>query len=285
MYDIAVIGGGPAGYSAAATARQRDKSVCVIRPADNQSNLLKAELVNNYIGLPAQNGRDLLMAFEGHARTMNAHIMEGVVKQIFANGPSFMISLGADFVEAKAVILATGVKQPRLLEGEEALVGRGVSYCGTCDGMLYKGKTIAVVAQSAEAIHETGYLAGLAESVLLFKGGIEFDALPDTVQIVPDKPSKIIGADRAEGIEANGHFFPADGIFIFRDVTAYTALIPGLALNGSFIQTDARMQTNIPGLFAAGDCTGGPLQVAKAVGEGNTAALYAIQNSEGSDLS
>ena len=277
-YDIAVIGGGPAGYSAAVTARQRDKTVCVIRPTDNQSNLLKAELVNNYVGLPGQKGHDVLMAFENHAQTMGAHIIDGIAKQIFQNDPSFMISLGADFIEAKAVILATGVKQPRLLEGEDALVGRGVSYCGTCDGMLYKGKTVAVVAQSAEAVHETAYLAGLAESVLLFKGTIEFDFLPSNVQIISDKPSKINGIDRAESIETNGRLFPVDGIFIFRDVTAYASLIPGLALNGSFVQVDNQMQTNIPGLFAAGDCTGGPLQIAKAVGQGTVAALSAIQN-------
>ena len=137
MIDIAVIGAGPAGYSAAITARKRDQSVVVI--GQNTGWLARAEHVANYPGLPDISGRDLLSAMADQARALGAELRPGVVHQVIAMGDSFALSLGADFIEARRVILCTGAKQPKLLPGENELLGRGVSYCGTCDGMLYRG--------------------------------------------------------------------------------------------------------------------------------------------------
>ena len=159
MIDIAVIGAGPAGYSAAITARKRDQSVVVI--GQNTGWLARAEHVANYPGLPDISGRDLLSAMANQAQALGAELRPGVVHQVIAMGDSFALSLGADFIEARRVILCTGARQPKLLPGENELLGRGVSYCGTCDGMLYRGRRVAVIAQGPEAVSEANFLAGL----------------------------------------------------------------------------------------------------------------------------
>ena len=158
MIDIAVIGAGPAGYSAAITARKRDQSVVVI--GQNTGWLARAEHVANYPGLPDISGRDLLSAMANQAQALGAELRPGVVHQVIAMGDSFALSLGADFIEARRVILCTGARQPKLLPGENELLGRGVSYCGTCDGMLYRGGRVAVIAQGPEAVSEANFLAG-----------------------------------------------------------------------------------------------------------------------------
>lgn len=273
MLDIAVIGAGPAGYSAAINARKREKSVVVI--GQNTGWLSRAESIENYPGLPGVSGAELLSRMAKQAQDMGAALRPGVVHQVVPMGESFALSLGADFLEARCIILCTGAKQPRLLPGEEALLGRGVSYCGTCDGMLYRGKNVAVVAQGPEAVQEANFLAGLCASVTYF--GQTDEALDTRVIVRGEKPEAILGETRATGLRAGGEELPFDGVFIFREAMALSALIPGLEMDGAFIRVDRQMRTNLPGVYAAGDCTGLPLQVAKAVGEGCTAALAAAQ--------
>lgn len=273
MFDIAVIGAGPAGYSAAINARKREKSVVVI--GQNTGWLTKAESIENYPGMPAVSGQAMLSVMQKQAQDMGAELRPGVVHQIIAMGESFAMSLGADFVEAKRIILCTGAKQPRLLPGEEKLLGRGVSYCGTCDGMLYRGKHVAVIAQGPEAVHEANFLASLCASVTYF--GKPDSELSESVVVRGEKVEAILGEMRAEGLIAGGEDMPFDGVFIFREAMALSSLIPGLEMDGAFIRVNRQMRTSIPGLYAAGDCTGLPLQVAKAVGEGCIAALAAAQ--------
>lgn len=273
MLDIAVIGAGPAGYSAAINARKREKSVVVI--GQNTGWLSRAESIENYPGLPGVSGAELLSRMAKQAQDMGAALRPGVVHQVVPMGESFALSLGADFLEARRIILCTGAKQPRLLPGEEALLGRGVSYCGTCDGMLYRGKHVAVVAQGPEAVQEANFLAGLCASVTYF--GQADEALDARVAVRGQKPEAILGESRTTGLRAGGEELPFDGVFIFREAMALSALIPGLEMDGAFIRVDRQMRTNLPGVYAAGDCTGLPLQVAKAVGEGCTAALAAAQ--------
>ena len=271
MIDIAVIGAGPAGYSAAITARKRDQSVVVI--GQNTGWLSRAEHVANYPGLPDISGRDLLSAMANQARALGAELRPGVVHQVIAMGDSFALSLGADFIEARRVILCTGAKQPKLLPGENELLGRGVSYCGTCDGMLYRGRRVAVIAQGPEAVSEANFLAGLCREVVYF--GKQEDALDPRIVVSGQKPEAILGEASVSGLRAGGEDLPFDGVFIFREAAALSALLPGLEMDGAFIRVDRRMRTNLPGVFAAGDCTGLPLQVAKAVGEGCVAAISA----------
>ena len=273
MFDIAVIGAGPAGYSAAVNARKRDKSVVVI--GQNTGWLTRAEKVSNYPGLPEVSGQALLDAMSAQAEAMGAELRTGIVHQALKMGDSFALSLGADFVEARKLILCMGAKQPRLLPGEAELLGRGVSYCGTCDGMLYRGKRVAVIAQGPEARSEANFLAGLCERVVWF--GAPQEGLDPRIEVRGEKPEAILGDERARALKAGGEEMPFDGVFIFREAMALSALLPGLEMDGAFIRVDRQMRTSVPGVFAAGDCTGLPLQVAKAVGEGCIAALAAAQ--------
>ena len=273
MYDIAVIGAGPAGYSAAINARKREKSVIVL--GQNTGWLSRAESIENYPGMPGVSGQQMLSVMADQAKAMGAELRGGVVHQVINMGESFALSLGADFVEAKKVILATGAKQPRLLPGEERLLGRGVSYCGTCDGMLYRGRNVAVIGEGAEAVSEANFLMSLCQSVTYF--GKADDALDARIQVRQEKVSEIIGDMRAQGLVVGGEEMPFDGVFIFREAMALSSLMPGLEMDGAFIRVDRQMRTSLPGVFAAGDCTGLPLQVAKAVGEGCIAALCACQ--------
>ena len=271
MFDIAVIGAGPAGYSAAINARKRDKSVVVI--GQHTGWLSRAEKIENYPGMPNASGKEMLETMRAQAIALGADTRPGVVHQVIDMGESFGLSLGADFVEARKVILCTGAKQPKLLPGEEEVLGRGVSYCGTCDGMLYRGKRVAVIAQAHEAVSEANFLAGLCESVTFF--GKPDEALDARVIVSDEKVEAIFGSLRAEGVRAGGKEISFDGVFIFREAMALSALIGGIETDGAFIRVDRQMRTSLPGVFAAGDCTGLPLQVAKAVGEGCIAALAA----------
>ena len=273
MFDIAVVGAGPAGYSAAINARKRDKSVTVI--GQNTGWLTRAASIDNYPGLPSVSGQELLERMQTQARDLGAVLQGGVVHQILPMGERFALSLGADFVEARKVILCTGARQPRLLPGEEALLGRGVSYCGTCDAMLYRGRRVAVIAQGPESVSEANLLSRLCEQVTYF--GQPDAALDPRIVIREQTPEAILGTTQATGLVAGGEELSFDGVFIFRETMALSSLIPGLKMDGAFIRVDRRMRTSLPGVYAAGDCTGLPLQVAKAVGEGCTAALFAAQ--------
>ena len=273
MYDITVIGAGPAGYSAAINTRKREKSVIVL--GQNTGWLSRAESIENYPGMPGVSGQQMLSVMADQAKAMGAELRAGVVHQVINMGESFALSLGADFIEAKKVILATGARQPRLLPGEERLLGRGVSYCGTCDGMLYRGRNVAVIGEGAEAVSEANFLMSLCQSVTYF--GKADDALDARIQVRQERVSEIIGDMRASGLVAGGEETPFDGVFIFREAMALSSLMPGLEMDGAFIRVDRQMRTSLPGVFAAGDCTGLPLQVAKAVGEGCIAALCACQ--------
>lgn len=271
MFDIAIIGAGPAGYSAAINARKREKSVVVI--GQHTGWLSRAESITNYAGLPEVSGPELLTRMRAHAEAMGAELRGGVVHQVIPMGDSFALSLGADFAEAKKLILCTGAKQPKLMENEEKLLGRGVSYCGTCDAMLYRGKNVAVIARGPEAVSEANFLMSVCASVTFF--GEADERLDERISIRSEKPERILGETRAEGLEIDGAAEAYDGVFIFREAMALSSLMPGVEMDGAFIRVDRSMKTSMPGVFAAGDCTGLPLQVAKAVGEGCVAALTA----------
>ncbi len=273
LFDIAVIGAGPAGYSAAINAGKREKSVIVI--GQNTGWLMRAERIDNYPGMPGVSGQAMLDAMRAQAQALGAELKGGVVHQVIPMGETFALSLGADFVEAKKLILCTGAKQPKLLPGEERLLGRGVSYCGTCDGMLYRGKNVAVIGEGAEAVGEANFLMSLCASIAYF--GKPDEALDSRIAVRTEKPEEILGEMRVSGLLAGGKELPFDGVFIFREAMALSSLLPGLETDGAFIRVDRQMRTNLPGVFAAGDCTGLPLQVAKAVGEGCIAALAAAQ--------
>ena len=158
MADIAVIGGGPAGLSAAIHGRARNKSVLVVSNPSSENPLYRAERVENYAGLPGRSGAELLLALEDHARAAGAQLRTGRVTTVMPTGGRFFLNIGSEVEEAGAVVLAIGARRGEKLPGETRLLGRGVSWCATCDGMLYRGRPVAVIGLSHDAPAEANFL-------------------------------------------------------------------------------------------------------------------------------
>jgi thioredoxin reductase (NADPH) len=259
MEDIIIVGSGPAGLSAAITGRMRGKSVAVISNSRADSGLWKAAEIGNYPGLPGISGAELSDKLFSHAQSMGAALLTGRVTTILNMGKEISVGYGAEFISGKCLILATGIVQASVFPGETALLGSGVSYCATCDGMLYRGKKVCVVCLSPDAEEEADFLASIGCEVTRLK----------TKNIV------VNGEGKVSSITADGITIPCDGVFILRQTIAPGTLLPGLETEKGHIKVDKSMKTNIPGVFAAGDCTGTPYQVAKAAGEGQIAVLSA----------
>ena len=276
MVDIAIVGKGPAGWSCAITARMRGLSATVIAPKNDTGWLRSAERIDNYPGMPQVSGKDMLEAFREQALGMGAEEQHGLVRQIMPMGGHFMLLVENDVMEAGAVVLAMGAARPKLLPGEEEHLGRGVSYCATCDGMFYRGKKIAVLSSSLQGVEESAFLAGLVSGLDYYMlKPHNTGELPAPAVLTEGKPQSISRDENGLVLitdQGDRHY---DGIFIFRAAMPLGMLLSDLKTEGSFIPVDREMKTNIPGIFAAGDCTGQPLQIAKAVGEGNIAAISA----------
>ena len=260
MYDLAIVGGGPAGLAAAIHGRARDKSVLVVSNEPLASPLCKAERVDNYPGMPRTSGRAIVETMLEQARDLGVEVRLGRVLNILSMGDTSYLGIGSDMEQARAVILATGVVRTAKLPGEAELLGRGVSYCATCDGILYRGKPIVVAGNAPNFREEVEFLQGIGCQVTeVGLGGL-----------------KILGENQVEAVESKGERIPCAGVFLLRTAVAPTDLLPGLALEDGHISVDRYMRTNVKGIYAAGDCTGAPLQIAKAVGEGQMAAHTAV---------
>ena len=188
-----------------------------------------------------------------------------------------VITQEGGYFEGKTVILACGVETVKTIEGETEFAGKGVSYCATCDGFLYKDKTIFVLCASPRLEHEIQHLSGFADTVYLFnayKGG---EALPKNVTLLKKMPRKIVGDKRVTGVQFDDETINVDGVFILKESSAISTLHAEIEMQDNHVVVDRNMQTNVQGIFAAGDCTGRPYQYAKAVGEGNVAAHAVTQ--------
>ena len=276
MYDIAVIGSGPAGLSAAVQARARNRSVLVVGGDDRDNPLYKTPRIDNYLGFPQVSGKELLERFRAHADGMGVARKEGRVLNIMPMNDTFYLSIGSEMEQARAIILATGVVWANKYPGEAEYLGRGVSYCATCDGMLYRGKEVIVVGKAADAPQEANYLQELGCKVT-FVSDKAPDSLRPDIPFVKAPKVEITGGAKVEALRAGSTTIPCEGVFILRPSVAPADLLPGLALDNGYIQVDRNMTTSVPGVFAAGDCAGLPLQVSKAVGEGLVAGLRAAE--------
>ncbi|MDT3844955.1 MAG: FAD-dependent oxidoreductase [Bacillota bacterium] len=261
MYDVIVIGAGPAGLSAAVNVRQRGGSVLVIGTAQDNNPLYKAERIDNYLGLPGLSGKEMLEVFTEHAKKMGVEFVENRVLSAMNMGKTWMVGAGSEVYEAYAVVLGGGIVRGQAYPGEKEHLGRGVSYCATCDGMLYKGKKTAVIVYGDADKKEADFLSGIGCEVTLLEK-------PKNVEIQD--------ADNGVRLMADGEQYEVSCVFILRPSIAPNDLFPALELDGNFIRVDRFMKTNIDGLWAAGDCTGTPLQVSKAVGEGLIAGQAAM---------
>lgn len=261
-YDVAIIGGGIAGVSAALTCINRGKTVAVIANGAETSSLYKAELINNYPGIAAVSGKELSETLFRQLESSGAELIRGRALSVTPLGDSFGVAIGSEFTSCDAVIIAAGITREKLYPGEGEFLGRGVSYCATCDGMLYRGKTVALIGAGEEAGHDADFLESIGCTVLRFEKNGKYE---------------IRGGLKADTLVYDGEEYRVDGVFIIKDTVSVTKLVPGLDYADGAIVTDRQMRTNVPGVFAAGDCVGKPYQLAKAAGEGNIAALSACE--------
>ena len=260
LYDIIVIGGGAAAASAVLTAKNRGKSVAVVMNGEETSSLYKAEMITNYPGLQPMSGRELAALFRRQIEERADDVIRGRALSVMPMDEVFGVAVGNDYVSGHALILAVGITRENLYPGEGEYLGRGVSYCATCDGMLYRGKTVAVIGGGKEAAEDADFLESIGCRVIRLRQNGKYE---------------IRGAMKAELVVFRGEEIPVDGVFILKDTVSVTRLVPGLIYRDGGIVTERDMSTSVPGVFAAGDCTGKPYQLAKAAGEGNIAALSA----------
>ena len=278
MYDLLIIGGGPAAWSCAMTARSRSLSTLVVTTGMKESGLSKADKILNYPGVPSVSGSALLASFRQQALDMGAEEKTANARQVMAMGDSFMVLAANDILECKALVLALGASRPKLLPGEEELLGSGVSWCGTCDGIFYRGKDVAVVSAWEGGIEEAEFLSGLCSSVDYYVLRAHEHTLPEKVQEVAGRPQSLKRDGSRIVLTTDQGEKTYDGVFLFRPSLAPTTLLPDLETENGSIRVDRRMQTNLPMVYACGDCTGRPLQIAKATGEGNVAAISAAED-------
>lgn len=272
VYDVAIIGTGPAGLAAALTLKLHNKEIIWFGSAELSDKVGKSEKIANYPGVPMVSGADLNAAFAAQAKEMGLEPKEARVTNIADMGGKFMVLADNEMYEARALLLATGTATAKGMEGEAEMLGRGVSYCATCDGFLYKGKTVAVYCTDERMAHDIKYLEEICGKVYIYTN-FGYEPAAETSEVLASPLKKLSGAFKCDTAELfDGTTLAVDGVFILRPAIAPSTLFPGLETDGAHIKTGRSQETNYKGCFAAGDCTGRPYQIAKAVGEGNVAA-------------
>ncbi len=284
MAKVLIIGSGPAGVSAALYAVRSGAEVLVVSAGSGM--LAKAGIIQNYYGFSTPpTGQELEQAGIEGARKLGVHFVQDEI--VWLGMKENLDGFAAEGAsgqryEAAAMILAAGSKRntPNI-SGIEEFDGRGVSYCAICDAFFYRGKIAAVLGAGEYALHEIEALRPHAARLLLFTNGeaasVDF---PADVEIYTQKLAAVEGNQRVQAVRlADGSKIAVQGIFIAYGSAGSSdfARKAGAVIDGKNIVVDETMATNIPGLFAAGDCTGGLLQVAKAVYQGAAAGLSAVQ--------
>lgn len=278
-YDIAIIGTGPAGISAAITAKLRNKNIILFGNKDLSDKINKAHSIKNYTGLPNVTGEELATALKNHLNDLDIEITEKRVNAVYSMGEYFALQVGKEMIESKSLIIATGITASKTLENEDEFLGRGVSYCATCDAHFCKGKDVAVIAYTKEAEEDALFLSEVCSSIKYFPlydiSNEIFDKYGN-IQIIKDKPIGFAGNMKAEKIICENSSYDAFSTFVVRNNISADKLVPGLKTDGTHIIVDLQMETNIKGLFACGDIAGKPYQYIKSAGQGNIAALSAV---------
>lgn len=281
MAKIIIIGSGPAGISAALYTVRAGVETTIL--SKGSGALQKTEKIENYYGFAQPvTGPELAAAGIAQAKRLGAKFVEAEVVGL-SYEEDYVVETTAGTYHADGVIIATGSprKTPRIA-GVAELEGRGVSYCAVCDAFFYRGKNVVVLGNGEYALHEAAALQPVAGSVTVLTDGADAAAaFPAEVEVNTAKIAKIEGEERVSGVLfEDGARLAADGVFVAYGVAGSAELARkiGAETEGSRIVVDANCATALPGLYAAGDCTGGLLQIAKAVYEGAKAGTELIKH-------
>ena len=208
---------------------------------------------------------------------MGISITEERIDAIYSMGEYFSLMVAEKMYEAKSIIVATGVEYVKPVKGEEEFLGKGVGYCATCDAQLYKDRVVTIIGHNKHAEEEANYVSELASKtyyVPMYKGNYE---LNDNISVIQDKLKEIVGDEKVKEVVFEKQRIQTDGVFLLKDSISPSQLVPGLEMDNEHIKVDRKMETNIKNCYAAGDCTGKPYQYMKAAGEGQVAALSAVE--------
>lgn len=281
MYDVIIIGAGPAGISASLYVKRANLKTLVLY--SNKSSLEKTKVIENYYGFENEvEGCKLYFSGINQAKRIGVEVKQEEVTKVINENNIFNVTTSENKYLSKAVILATGNKRnTSKIDGIDKFEGKGISYCAICDGFFYKNKSVCVLGNSKYAISEISDLINIVKDITILTNGKETPKIRDkNIKIETKKIRQIIGKEKVESIEfEDGSKINTDGIFIAQGVAGSTEFAKKL---GAFIKKDTivvneKMETNIKGLYACGDCTGGLLQISKAVYEGTIAGLQAIK--------
>ena len=281
IYDVIIIGAGPAGISASLYTKRANLKTLVLYK--DESSLQKADKIENYYGFKEGiSGKELYQDGIKQAQNLGVETKKEEVTKIETTPDGFMVKTSKLEYISKVVILATGNKKNKpKITGIERFEGKGISYCAICDGYFYRNRSVAVLGSGDYAISETNDLINIAKNITILTNGKkapEFRA--DNVKIDTREIKEISGEDKVKQIEfKDGTKLDINGIFIAQGVAGSTEFAKklGALINKDKIVVNEKMETSIKGLYACGDCTGGLLQIAKAVHEGAIAGLQAIK--------
>lgn len=279
MYDIIIVGAGPAGISAGLYARRANKNVLIIY--SGESNLEKAEKIDNYYGfVNGISGKDLYENGIRQVENLGVEVKKEEVLNIEMALDGFAVKTIDNVYESSVCIIATGNKKLRPnIKGIVELEGKGVSYCAICDGFFYRNKNVVVIGNGKYAVSEAKDLENIVQNVKILTDGKEMEA-DTTFDVDTRKISQIIGEDRVEAIKfEDGDTIDVNGVFIALGEAGGSDFAKklGVILDKDSIKVDENMATNVKGLYSCGNSTGGLLQVSKAVYEGAVAGLSAVK--------
>jgi len=274
MADVIVVGGGPAGISAAIYLQRFKRDVLVLMK--DQGALGKTDAIENYYGFPEPvTGPELIARGIAQAERLGVRVRREEVLAIEA-GEIFSVKTAKDTYAARTVLMATGMSRASLrVKRFNEFLGLGISYCAVCDGFLYRQKKIGIVGSGEFMLEELEVLRNFSQDLTVFTNGEPLAHDPGNVTLITDPLVEILGSDRLAGIRSTRGDHPLDVLFVAVGTASAAdfALRIGAMMDGSRIVVDSEYMTNIPGLFAAGDCIGGLSQVAKAVADGASAGI------------
>ena len=282
MYDVIIIGAGPAGVSAGLYTKRANLNVLILYK--DQSALEKTEWIENYYGFEKGiSGEDLYRIGIQQAKNLGIDVKQEEVTNIqFGENNQYIVMTEKEIYKTKTVIFATGNKKntPKI-KGIKEFEGKGVSYCAVCDGFFYRNKDVSILGNGKYAISEANELINIANSITILTDGKEApDIRADNVTIDTRKIREVRGDNKVEEVEFDDNSTTkTDGIFVALGVAGGNEFARklGMITQKDRIVVNENMETNIPGIYACGDCVGGLLQISKSVYEGTKAGLQAIQ--------